>query len=703
MKEKQKQSSPPGGRARGGPRNGAGDDGKYRRKNGARYSRPHTFETKLRAVKLYLEEGMPLEVVAGEADVLANTLRWWVQNYRRRGEAGLQGYPGCAGGRTQVAPTVKARIVAVKKTNPGYGVERISQLLKRLFLMKASPETVRKTLHKEKLIEPKRRKPAKNPPKPRFFERSTPNQLWQSDIFSFRLGGENAYLIGFIDDHSRYITALGVYRGQTADNVLETYRRARGEYGPPKEMLTDNGRQYTCWRGKTKFEQEMQRDRIHHFRSQPHHPMTLGKIERFWKSIWEEFLEKAKFDSFESAQERIAYWVKYYNHKRPHQGIGGECPADRFFKIRKEMKDAIAKGVEENVQELAVRGEPKSPFYMVGRMGGKSVVISAERGQVKMQVEGDEEKILGGLGNDSTGKDDDNDSKSAEARKGVHGEGEGTGSAFGVEREKETIGGKQDNDGELGGAEHVGKVGDNGDPAFAGSGGTGAGGTAGLEPGQQAGEASDNTCAGEGRAVSTEGGIIHDQTQCAGEGTGGSVDMGGETESAGSLPGNGSERGEPVPVAGGSDGGYAACVGTEVERREPLPCSAAETEEAPGAESDAAGGTATPVGEAARETAGDRGEPVFLTVERISHGRRDGTVMGGEDNPGAERQPDGIGGSQAAQCEPEDLPQASEGVAPYDAQHAYGKEDRAPAPGKGRAGGILAQGGVEPSGAGWDS
>ena len=149
---------------------------------------------------------------------------------------------------------VVERITAMKRSNPDYGVKRISQVLRRIFFFKASPETVRKTLHREQLMPPVRRKSKKNPQKPRFFERSTPNQLWQSDIFCFRLGGENAYLIGFIDDYSRYITGLGVYRGQTAENVLEVYRQARGEYGVPKEMLTDNGRQYTNWRGKTKFE-----------------------------------------------------------------------------------------------------------------------------------------------------------------------------------------------------------------------------------------------------------------------------------------------------------------------------------------------------------------------------------------------------------------------------------------------------------------
>ncbi len=51
--------------------------------------------------------------------------------------------------------------------------------------------------------------------------------MWQGDILTFRLAGKNAYLIGYIDDYSRYIAGLGFYI-QTAENVIETYRRAVG-------------------------------------------------------------------------------------------------------------------------------------------------------------------------------------------------------------------------------------------------------------------------------------------------------------------------------------------------------------------------------------------------------------------------------------------------------------------------------------------
>jgi hypothetical protein len=118
--------------------------------------------------------------------------------------------------------------------------------------------------------------------------------------------------------------------------------------------------------------------------------MTLGKIERFWKTIYEEFLVRAQFVSFEEARERIRNWVQYYNHKRPHQGIGGLCPADRFFEIQAELKKTIEQGIADNALEMALRGKPREPFYMVGRMEGQSVVLRAEKGKLRLMVDDEE-------------------------------------------------------------------------------------------------------------------------------------------------------------------------------------------------------------------------------------------------------------------------------------------------------------------------
>ena len=346
----------------------------------------YPFDLRLRLVRLHTDKGIAVQQIAKDTGVGEGTVREWVRRYRKSGEAGLRlGGAGNHTGRVQIPPAVKGIMADTKRGEPTWGVKKISQFLRRMLHLPGSPETVRQTLHAAKLIGPGRPRP-RSPVKPRFFERASPNKLWQSDIKMIRLGGKNAYLIGFMDDYSRYMVSLGVFRSQTTENVLDTYRRGAGEYGLPVEVLTDNGRQYTSWRGKTRFELELRRDGVGHSKARPHHPMTLGKIERFWLNIDEEFLSRTTFDTFEQAQERIALWVRHYNHKRPHQGIGGMCPADRFFEVRSDLRKVIERGIEDNLVELALRGKPQKPFYMVGRVDGQSVVMQSSKGKLLMTV-----------------------------------------------------------------------------------------------------------------------------------------------------------------------------------------------------------------------------------------------------------------------------------------------------------------------------
>ena len=346
---------------------------------------------RLRVVKLHVEDGVPLALVSQESGVSRNSLFRWVQAYRQGGKVALVDHRN-RGSVKRLPDAVSSKIISLKKSDPDSGVRRISNLLRRVFCLPGSAESVRRVLIDEGVNSaPQRKRPVRNMTRPRFFERSTPNQMWQTDICTFKLGGKYAYLIGFIDDYSRYMVGLGLYMSQTADNVIELYRRATAEYGVPKEMLTDNGRQYTTWRGTSKFEKELKKDRVHHIKSQPHHPMTLGKIERFWKTILEEFLYRAQFESFENAQERVRLWVKYYNHRRPHQGIEGMCPADRYFEVQHDLRKTIETQIQENVLEMALRGKPREPFYMVGRFDGQSVVLRAEKGRLKVMVDNKEQ------------------------------------------------------------------------------------------------------------------------------------------------------------------------------------------------------------------------------------------------------------------------------------------------------------------------
>jgi len=437
-------------------------DGGKKRKFPKR-SKRYGADFKLHVVKKFVEESIPVSVIRQECGLSSGTVGRWVRDYRREGEAGLAThYRGK--GRSLPAP-VKQKIVALKEGNPLFGIKRISQVLKRAFFLSASPETVRKTLHDSSLIKSPPKKRQRNITRPRFFERSTPNQMWQTDIFTFRLGGHYAYLIGYIDDYSRYITGLELFRSQTGQNVIEVYRRAASEYNPPKEMLTDNGRQYTSWHGKSRFEAELKKDKIHHIKSQPHHPMTLGKIERFWKTIYLEFLSRAQFASFEDAVERIRQWVKYYNHKRPHQGIGGLCPADRYFEIQGELRKTIEQGIQENLLEMALRGKPRLPFYMVGRMEGQSVVLRAEKGKLRLSVDDEDDvtqEVVYNLNDEGDGHGEDKERKET-ATAELRSDGEMPGGPVDMDGAAQTLGDMPGAVDTLDGAVAVAEAGDGGD------------------------------------------------------------------------------------------------------------------------------------------------------------------------------------------------------------------------------------------------
>ena len=470
---------------------------------GSRFGNRYGFELKLRCVKLRLEEGLPVSLLSKEVGVSKDVVYRWVKAYQERGEAGLRNQVASSGSRRKLPGPVREKIVEIKKREPFFGVQRISHLLKRVFFLSASPETVRRTLQEESLIVPARKKHSSNITRPRFFERSTPNQLWQGDIFTFRLGGRYAYLVGLVDDYSRYMVGLELYRSQTADQVIEVYRRAVGEYGVPKEVLTDRGRQYTNWRGTTRFERELGKDRVRHIKSQAHHPMTLGKIERFWKTVYEEFLVRAQFGSFEEAQERIRHWVKYYNHKRPHQGIGGLFPADRYFEIQGELRKVMERGIAENVLEMALRGKPREPFYMVGRMEGQSVVLRAEKGKLRLLVDDEGEGKTQELVYEVSRKEESEGSREREERGGkdreggevgeadrgeeraegvgAHGRGEVPGGVVHLDREEEARGGLPGDGGDVGDSKAMAGSGDGGGAAgFGAPGETGEGGS--LKP-----------------------------------------------------------------------------------------------------------------------------------------------------------------------------------------------------------------------------
>jgi hypothetical protein len=186
------------------------------------------------------------------------------------------------------------------------------------------------------------------------------------------------YLVAFMDDHSRFVVGYALHASCTAPLVIEAFKAAVVSVGAPKEVLTDNGPQYVTWRGTSRFALELQRRGIQHIVATPRRPQTLGKVERFWGTLWRECLDAALFIDLADAQKRIGHFIDYYNFQRPHQGIEGLAPADRFYGAAPQMLATLKARVAGNALELARSGTPISPFYITGQVNGKAFSVHAE-------------------------------------------------------------------------------------------------------------------------------------------------------------------------------------------------------------------------------------------------------------------------------------------------------------------------------------
>jgi Arc/MetJ-type ribon-helix-helix transcriptional regulator len=176
--------------------------------------------------------------------------------------------------------------------------------------------------------------------------------------------------------------------------VRESFEAGIANFGAPTEILTDNGAQYHTWRGKSAFRKLCEKRGIQQIVATPRRPQTLGKIERFWGTLFRELIDGAIFRGMEDARTRIGHFIGFYNFQRTHQGIDGLVPADRYFEASESVRAALQEQVAKNAKELALHGEPRKPLYLAGRIGDEQVSIHSEGGRVLLtDAEGVREEV----------------------------------------------------------------------------------------------------------------------------------------------------------------------------------------------------------------------------------------------------------------------------------------------------------------------
>lgn len=350
---------------------------------------PLSPEQKLLLLDTWQRSGLPARDFGAMVNVSRHTLYAWKKRFDELGPAGLMDKPRGSKPGSRLPDLTKRTILMLKTAHPEWGCQRISDMLARGPALPASPGAIARVLHEAGYTMEEH--PTRPHPQPvRSFERAASNQLWQTDLFTFVLKRQNrrVYLVAFMDDHSRFITGYGLHASQSAALVLEVLRAAIAGYGVPEEILTDNGSQYITWRGKSQFTRELEKRGIRQIVARPRRPQTLGKIERFWGSLWRECVEAAVFLDLAEARQRIGLWIDYYNLQRPHQGIGGLVPADRFFHAAPEVLKTLKERVAENARELARHGVPKRPFYLTGQVEGRPFSVHREGDRVILHQAG---------------------------------------------------------------------------------------------------------------------------------------------------------------------------------------------------------------------------------------------------------------------------------------------------------------------------
>jgi transposase InsO family protein len=347
---------------------------------------PLTAQQRLLLLDAWRRSGLPAADFAGLVGISKHTLYDWKRRFAADGPAALMDRPRGAPRGSRLSEVTRRAILMLKQDHPDWGCQRISDVLLRGPALGASPAAVARVLH-EAGYQLDEAPTTPHTPPPRRFERDAANGLWQTDLFTFVLKRQNrrVYLVAFLDDHSRFLVGYGLHASQSTALVLEVLRASLANYGPPAEILTDNGSQYVTWRGKSAFSGELERQGIRQIVAAPRHPQTLGKIERFWGTLWRECLQSSVFVDLADAQRRIGLFIDHYNFQRPHQGIDGLAPADRFFGAAPEVLRTLKERVAGNALELARHGLPKKPFYLTGQVGGQNFSVHAEGERVILQ------------------------------------------------------------------------------------------------------------------------------------------------------------------------------------------------------------------------------------------------------------------------------------------------------------------------------
>jgi transposase InsO family protein len=260
--------------------------------------------------------------------VSVDTLLSWARRYRQQGFPGLQPRPRSDRGRSRVlTPELAQQIEHLKRENPHRnGVLLLQQLAGAIG--QSSPPLSASTLYRFL------RQRGLNDPQPlmattdrKKFEAESANQIWQSDLlfgpYVERPGGgqRQAFLYAILDDASRLVPHAQFYAHQGLEGLLDCLRQAVAARGLPLRLYVDNGQVYHSLQ-LARIAASLGILLVH---TPPYQPQGRGKIERFFRSLREQFLASLNPQprlSLEELNRRLGHWLETVYHRSLHSALG---------------------------------------------------------------------------------------------------------------------------------------------------------------------------------------------------------------------------------------------------------------------------------------------------------------------------------------------------------------------------------------------
>ena len=137
-----------------------------------------------------------------------------------------------------------------------------------------------------------------------------------------------SYLHNAVDDHSRlaYSEILPDEKKETAVAFWQRAHTFFTSHGITVErVLTDNG---SCYKSRL-WRDSLTTAGISHKRTRPYRPQTNGKVERFIRTLLDEWAYNQPYLSETERREALPRWLHTYNHHRGHTALAGQPPASR--------------------------------------------------------------------------------------------------------------------------------------------------------------------------------------------------------------------------------------------------------------------------------------------------------------------------------------------------------------------------------------